>query len=414
MQQMQLVAKTGHPDFLDLPWGTPLEKWESERFVEVVRGIGRHVVRFVDYDGALYALKELPERLAWREYRLLGQLADQSIPVVEAVGVVANRPSEDGQAVLITRYLDFSLPYRTLFTGRGVPDLRNRLLDSLADLLVRLHLAGFFWGDCSLSNALFRRDAGALTAYIVDAETGEIHPELSEGQRRHDLELANENIAGELMDLEVTVGFPPDLDPVETAGEICSRYEALWTEVTREEVFGPDERYRVDDRLHRLNELGFDVEEVELRGDDHELRLRVTPQVVEPGHHQRRLLMLTGLHVQENQARRMLNDLYSFRAYLERKDGRQLPEPVVAHRWLVEVYEAALAQVPADLRPKLEPAEIFHEILEHRWYLSEEAGRDVGLDAAVRSYVETVLRSVPDERTVLSGDLEPEEPDLGV
>jgi hypothetical protein len=407
--QLQLVAKTGHPDFLDLPWGLPLEEWESERFVEVVRGIGRHVVRFVDYDGALYALKELPERLAWREYRLLGELADQSIPVVEAVGVVAHRATEDEQAVLITRYLDHSLPYRTLFTGRGVPDLRNRLLDSLADLLVRLHLGGFFWGDCSLSNALFRRDAGALTAYVVDAETGELHPELSDGQRRHDLEIARENVAGELMDLEVTVGFPPELDPVETAGEICSRYESLWSELTREEVFGPNERYRVDERLRRLNDLGFDVDEVELRGDDRELRLRVTPQVVEPGHHQRRLLMLTGLNVQENQARRLLNDLYSFRAYLERKEGRQLPESVVAYRWLTEVFEAAIAAVPADLRAKLEPAEIFHEILEHRWYLSEEASRDVGLDAAVRSYVDTVLRLAPDERNVLADGAEPEE-----
>ncbi len=407
--QLQLVAKTGHPDFLDLPWGLPLEEWESERFVEVVRGIGRHVVRFVDYSGALYALKELPERLAWREYRLLGELADQSIPVVEAVGVVAHRATEDEQAVLITRYLDFSLPYRTLFTGRGVPDLRNRLLDSLADMLVRLHLAGFFWGDCSLSNALFRRDAGALTAYLVDAETGELHPELSDGQRRHDLELARENVAGELMDLEATVGFPPDLDPVDTASEICSRYEALWSELTHEEVFGPNERYRVDQRLQRLNELGFDVDEVELRGDDRELHLRVIPQVVEPGHHQRRLLMLTGLHVQENQARRLLNDLYAFKAYLERKEGRQLPESVVAYRWLSEVFEAAIAAVPPDLRPKLESAELFHEILEHRWYLSEEAGRDVGLDAAVRSYVDTVLRTAPDERNVFSEAEEPED-----
>src|SRR5436190_12785434 len=188
--RFQLVAKTGHPDFLDLPWDRPLEEWESDRLVEVVRRIGRHVVRFVDYDGSLYALKELPERLARREYRLLGELADQSIPVVEAVGVVAARATEDEQAVLITRYLDFSLPYRTLFTGRGVPDLRNRLLDSLADLLVRLHLGGFLWGDCSLSNTLFRRDAGALSAYVVDAETGELHPTLTDGQREQELQIA--------------------------------------------------------------------------------------------------------------------------------------------------------------------------------------------------------------------------------
>ena len=409
--RFQLVAKTGQPDFLDLPWETPLEDWESDRLVEVVRGIGRHVVRFVDYDGALYALKQLPEPLARREYRLLGELADQSIPVVEAVGVVFSRATEHDEAVLITRYLDFSLPYRSLFTGRGIPDLRNRLLDSLAELLVRLHLGGFFWGDCSLSNALFRRDAGALTAYLVDAETGELHSELSEGQQRYDLEIAQENVAGELMDLEAAaVGFPPDLDPIETAGEIGSRYASLWSELTREEVFGPNERYRVDERLHRLNELGFDVEEVELVGGVGELRLRLTPQVVESGHHQRRLHTLTGLHVQENQARRLLNDLRSFRAYLEQEEGRQLPESVVAYRWLSEVFEAAITLVPGDLRGKLEPPELFHEILEHRWYLSEEAGRDVGLEAAVGSYVDQVLRLAPDERNVFRDPVAPEEP----
>jgi hypothetical protein len=404
---VQLVARTGQPDFLDLPWDVPLEDWESERLVEVVRGIGRHVVRFVDYDGRLYALKELPARLAEREYRLLRELEAQSMPVVDAVGVVSGAGIPEGQAVLITRHLDFSLPYRSLFTGRGVIDVRNRLLDALAELLVRLHLGGFFWGDCSLSNALFRRDAGALSAYLVDAETGELHPELSDGQRTHDLDMAEENVAGELMDLRAAaIGMPPDLDPIETATEIRRRYESLWCELTREEVFGPDERFRVDDRLRRLNALGFDVEEIELIGGDGELRLRLTPHVVEPGHHQRRLLALTGLDVQENQARRLLNDLRSFRAYLEREEGRQLPQSVVAYRWLSEVFERAVSLVPEELRSKLEPAELFHEILEHRWYLSEAAGRDVGIEAAVPDYVESVLRLVPDERSVLAEDAE--------
>ena len=68
--RLQLIARTGHPDFLDLPWDEPLEAWEHERLVEVVRGIHRHVVRFVEYEGRpgpkLYALKELPVELARR------------------------------------------------------------------------------------------------------------------------------------------------------------------------------------------------------------------------------------------------------------------------------------------------------------------------------------------------------------
>ena len=384
----------------------PLAEWECENLVEVPRGIHRNVVRFVSYGQSLYALKELPERLARREYRLLRELADALVPVVEVVGVVTDRATDDAEAlpaILITRHLDFSLPYRTLFTGRGVPDLRNSLLDALAELLVRIHLAGFFWGDCSLSNTLFRRDAGTLSAYLVDAETGELHPQLSDGQRTHDLTVAAENVGGELMDLEAAdVALPHDLDPVATADEILRRYEALWAEVTREEVFGPDEAYRIDDRLRRLNELGYDVDEIELIGDGDLRRLRLNPRVVEPGHHRRRLLTLTGLDVQENQARRLLNDLARYRATLSRQDARPpAPEQVVAFRWLTEVFEPSIAAVPSGLRGKREPAELFHEILEHRWFLSEAASRDVGVEVAVASYVADVLSHAPDERALL-------------
>jgi Domain of unknown function (DUF4032)/Lipopolysaccharide kinase (Kdo/WaaP) family len=402
--RLQLIARTGHPDFLDLPWEEPLEDWESERLVEVVRGIHRHVVRFVEYDGPLgpmlYALKELPAPLARREYTLLRRLAADEMPVVEAVGVVTDRDG-DLEAVLITRHLDYSLPFRTLFARGSVPDLRRRLLDAGAELLVRLHLGGFFWGDASLSNILFRRDAGALAAYLVDAETGELHPSLSEGQREHDLLIAEENVTGELADVEAELGREGELEPEATAAELVERYTSLWEDLTRDELFGDDTRYRIDDRLRRLNELGFDVEELELVAGDDGYRLRLNPRVVEPGHHRRRLHALTGLNAQENQARRLLNDLARFRAELDRESGRPVPETVAVHRWLSEVFEPAVAAIPSDLWGKRDAAEVFHEALEHRWFLSQQAGEDVGLMPAVKAYVDDVLRHAPDERAVL-------------
>ncbi|HWG55489.1 MAG TPA: DUF4032 domain-containing protein [Gaiellaceae bacterium] len=398
--RLQLVARAGQPDFLDLPWATPLAEWSSERLVEVTRGIHRHVVRFVEYSGEIYALKELPPDLARREYRLLRGLAQEEIPVVDVVGIVSDRPG-DLDGVLITRHLDYSLPFRTLFARGSLPDLRRRLLDAGAELLVRLHIGGFFWGDCSLSNTLFRRDAGALAAYLVDAETGELHPSLSDGQRRHDLLIAEENVVGELSDLEAELERPGELHPEETATELVARYESLWSELTREEKIGEQPRLDIDRRLRRLNELGYDVEEVELVAEEDGYRLRLSPRVVEPGHHRRRLLALTGLHAQENQARRLLNDIASYRAYLEQLTGRAHPETVVIHRWLAEVFEPAVAAVPPELWGKREAAEVFHEALEHRWYLSQEQGADVGLMAAVEDYVESVLRHAPDERAVL-------------
>jgi Domain of unknown function (DUF4032)/Lipopolysaccharide kinase (Kdo/WaaP) family len=399
--QFHLVARTGHPDFLDLPWQDPLEEWQSERLVRLIRGISRHVVRFVEYDGALYALKELPERPARREWTLLRRLEGQNLPVVEAVGIVTGRGG-DLDAVLITKHLEFSLPYRALFAGSGIPDLRTHLLNALVELLARLHLRGFFWGDCSLSNTLFRRDAGALSAYLVDAETGELHGALSDGQRGYDLDIAQLNIVGELLDVEAEVGsLPRDLDVDETGEEIVRRYEALWAELTREEVFGTNERYKLDERLHRLNQLGFDVEEIQLEATGKGYRLRLDPLVVEPGHHRHRLLRLTGLDAQENQARRMLNDIARFREALERKQGRALPESVVASNWREEVFEPTIAAIPEELQGRLPAAEIFHQVIEHRWFLSEKAGTDVGIREAARSYVESELPQRPPERVML-------------
>jgi len=400
VSSFQLVARTGHPGFLDLPWELPLEEWQSERLVNLIRGISRHVVRFVDYDGRLYALKELPERPARREYGLLRRLEGQGLPVVDAVGLVTGR-QDDLDAVLITRHLDYSLPYRVLFSGRAIPDLRTHLLNAFAELLTRLHLRGFFWGDCSLSNTLFRRDAGALSAYLVDAETGELHDRLSDGQRAYDLELAQMNVVGELLDVAAEVGLPPDLDPDETGAEVVDRYEALWSELTREEAFGPDERFKLEERLERLNALGFDVDEIQLDATPQGYRLRLDPHVVEPGHHRHRLLRLTGLDTQENQARRMLNDIARYREALERKEGRTVAESVAASRWREEVFEPTVAAVPEVLWGRLPAAEVFHQVLEHRWFLSEAAGKDVGIEKAVRSYVESELPQAPSERVVL-------------
>ena len=404
VDRFRLTARLGHPDLLDLPWDRPLESWDDPRIVHVVRGISRHVVRFIALGGGVYALKETEEAPAQREYSMLRLLAEVDVPSVEAVAVLSGRRDDAGDplpAVLVTRHLDFSLPYRYLFAGRGSPDVRRRLIDAMALLLVRLHLEGVFWGDCSLSNTLFRRDAGALSSYLVDAETAEVQPRLTSGQRGHDLSLATENIAGELLDLAAAERLPSDVDPMEAAADLEQAYTGLWTELTREDWIDPDERYLVDNRVERLHQLGFDVEEFEFVSTEGGHRLRIRPQVVEPAHHARSLERLTGLRVQENQARRLLNDITGFRAWLDRQRDAPVPLAVAAARWLTEVFEPAVALVPKELAGRLEPAEVFHEMLEHRWFLSEARGHDVGAQDAMRSYVDTVLRFVPDERSLL-------------
>jgi hypothetical protein len=383
---------------LSLPWAEPLEEWRDERLVEIrQRGISRHVVRFVADNGVLYALKSISERLARREYRLLRALAELGVPAVEVVGVAVGL-GKGADAILVTKFLTFATTYRAVFSSpRGGGPPTDKLLGALAELLVRLHLSGFFWGDCSLSNTLFRYDAGTLEAYLVDTETSEKHPELTSGQRRYDVELAVERVYGELLDLQAGDLLPAGLDPLEAVEELQLGYERLWDELTREEIIPVSEqRFRIAERLRRLNELGFAAEEVELISTPAGNRLRVRTRVADSGDQARKLFLRTGVEAGENQARRLLNDIASFRAYLEQKGRRPVSEIAATNRWLAEVYDPVVEAIPAGLRGRLAPAEVFHEILEHRWYMSELAGQDVGTSAAARSYFERVLPHAPE------------------
>ena len=398
---MRITSAFFDPGLVDLPWATPLEDWPADRLVALPRGISRHVVRFVNLDGTVYAVKETGERVAQREYDLLRTLERIGAPSVEAVAIIADREDSAGEPlepVLVTRHLQFSLPYRALFSHTLRPDTMNRLLDALAALLVRLHVSGFFWGDVSLSNTLFRRDAGAFAAYLVDAETGVYHTTLSTGQRTEDVEIARVNIFGEMLDLQAAGLLYESIDPETVSDDVVRRYESLWHEITYEQQVpgGRELRHHVEKRIRRLNELGFDVGELQLSAVDGGEVYLVRPKVVDAGHPSRRLPRLTGLDAEENQARKLLNDLDTYRAETDLDDEQQ-----AAHRWLTEVFEPVVRAVPAGLGGKLEPTELFVQVIEHRWRLSEETGRDVGLAPAVQSYLADVLAHRPDEQAVL-------------
>ena len=222
-----------HAELAALPFRERLEDWDLDGMHGVL-GLHRHVVRLIELDDVSYVIKELPDALVEREYRLLRALADDGLPTAEVVAALTGKP-DDVDGMLITRHLDYSLPYRTLLAGRGltIPYLGERMLDALVGLLVRLHLAGFYWGDCSLSNTLFRRDAGALSAYVIDLETGERYPSLTAGQRQLDLNIATENVAGGLLDLQMGGRLAADIDPWEVSTQIEERYTLAVDRVDR-------------------------------------------------------------------------------------------------------------------------------------------------------------------------------------
>jgi hypothetical protein len=394
---LHIVANRPDPALLRLPWATRLEEWDDEYVVPLPRGLSRHVVRIVRLGTRTYAIKETVEEIAFKEYHLLRDLNRLGLPAVVPQGVVTGRVDDRGEelpAALLTEHLQFSLPYRSLFAHGLTADNVPSLMDALVVLLVRLHLESFFWGDVSLSNVLFRRNAGGFAAYLVDAETGELRGSLSQQMRDYDLTIATENVFAELLDLQASGSLDEHAEALEIASSIRERYAALWAELTDVEEFSADEMWRIEQRIERLNDLGFDVDELDIVTDIGGDQVRIQPKVVELGHHRRELQALTGLNVEDGQARRLLNDIAAFTAHYDL--GRE-DRTLVANRWLTRTWEPLIAMIPPEHRGKLPPAEFFHEVLVHRWYLSEQAGHEVGIFDTARDYIERVLPHRPDE-----------------
>jgi hypothetical protein len=395
-----------------LPWSTPLEQWPEDPTLALQRGISRHVVRLVRAPGSeedeIYAVKETIPEIAEREYQILRELSHRGAPAVEPVAVVEGRSEGEGHgendelpAALVTRFLPFSSPYRVILSGALGGKVTGfeieNMASALALLLVRLHLLGFWWGDCSLSNTLFRRDADSFAAYLVDAETGEFHQSLSKGQREHDLEIAHFNVAAELEDISLSDVIYPGLDPIRASDAVIRRYRRLWSAITEPRSLDASDRQAVERAMRTVQDLGFAVEEVEISYDEDGQHLNFTPKVVAADYHKVRIFNLMGIHVEEVQAKRLLA---SFDRYYSRIQEPRPAREEAAKVWLEQVFHHVVGQVPTSLRGRIEDAQLFHEVLEHRWYLGERAGRDVGLEFATSDYIASILPSRMDSGTL--------------
>lgn len=379
----------------NLPWEKPLEEWPEDPSLTAQRGISRHIVRLVrstpDPDSEIYAVKETVEEFATREYEALRELGLRGAPSVSQVAIVNGRLTQSGEELpcaIVTRFLPYSLPYRVVLSGDVTQHDITNMANALAYLLVRLHLLGFWWGDCSLSNTLFRRDADGFAAYLVDAETGEFQKNLSNGQREHDLELARFNVAAELEDLKLAGVLFPAMDPIRASESVITRYRKIWKALSEPQVLPANDRHAVERAMRSLQDIGFAVEEVDLQLAGDKSTLTFIPKLVAPNYHSMRLKELMGLETEEFQAKRILASFDRFRS---REITRTPDKHEAAQRWLHEVFNKVVGSVPPDLQGRVEDAQLFHEVLEHRWYLGEQAGSDVGLEKATADYIESVL-----------------------
>jgi hypothetical protein len=397
MRAPEFRLRTPSAGLLGLPWDRPLEGWTvpDVPLRDIAVGPSRHLVKFVDADGALWAVKDMPARIAVKEYDVLRRLEEMGLPAVRPAGVVL-QPEFD-TAILVTRYLEGSWQYRRLFL-RLPPDQpkhRARLLDAMAGLLVELHRHGVFWGDCSLANTLFSRDGQVLQAWLVDAETSEVHPQLSDGQRQFDLDILVENVAAGKLDLAAWLDRPAELEDslIAEAQDIPNRYQQLWDVLHEQPVFDFTDRYRVESTIRRLNDLGFAVEEVSLQpvSDSSPNRLRLNVAVGDRRYHAQHLHELTGMDVGEGQARILLGDLHTYQAQLCQEAGHDVDESTAARLWVIEVATPTMHRAHDAINNAGTAIQAFCDLLEIRWLLSECAGRDVGTERALAALAREVI-----------------------
>ena len=197
---------------LDLPWELPLADWPAElRFSELPVGPSRHLVRFLASSGGLYAVKEEPLEIA--APRVRGPAPSRGAACRRSTPVGRRRaPADDGRSSSPVPGQLAPVPAPAQRFPLGPGRVRGRLLDAMAWLLVDLHRGGVFWGDCSLANTLFRRDGDRIQAFLVDAETSEVHPLALGRPAPHDLEILVENVGYGLADRGDAPGRPEDVD----------------------------------------------------------------------------------------------------------------------------------------------------------------------------------------------------------
>lgn len=383
----RFVIRSGNPDFLDLPWEEPIYDWEHERLVEMPTGIHRHPVVFVAYDEGVFAIKELPRRIAENEYDVLRLLEERTHRAASPAGWVerpwVDRHSEQAAAV-ITRYVRHSFPYRRLVTGLGFGERRDHMLDSVASLLAELHLAGLYWGDCSLSNLLYRWDAGLIEAIMIDGETSMLKEQLSDGQRAEDLTIMIENVAGEMADIAAENEGDIDAADLGLGQDIAKRYEALWAELTEQLVIGRNETFKIRQRIERLQSLGFAVDDFVLEPAEEGRLVRMNVSVGGRTFHADRLSQLTGIEASENQARVILGDL----SYYQARTGVSTEtERVLANmKWLSQCFEPLVRRILKKW-PEADPVQRYCDFLHNRLLMAQEQGSDVDNDEAFERWM---------------------------
>jgi hypothetical protein len=356
------------PEYLQeidsLPWNQPLDQWNPKQinFLDVRKGTSKHTVRFIKTKNHSFAIKQTNPISAYFENESLIKLLQMGIHALKPVGYIFYKKNlfmkdsdpDNVLAFLITLLEEKSIPHSILFGWDFTEQNRKIIFEASAELLANLHYNQIFWGDASLSNILVKfikikdengRTFTELKAFLSDAETISFLKEISDEQKQADIQ------------------------------NFISSIEEVSRSFTSKKMLNPPE----DDKIFFTN-----------RYNDFLALLQKIKQFED----------ITGLKVRKHFYR--ITDQYSIDSiikqieehkwYMSEKASKEIDMKTAALDWIKNIYEPTINEFNQfklfDLFPKTNSLKLYVDIMAHKYYISLENKKDVGISFAIKSYCE--------------------------
>lgn len=367
-------------DYLDrLPWQYPIDEWQQHgvKHLHIKRGLSRHPVVFVKVEDKNFVVKQIGFEVAQREIDNYKEMLRRGIPTLIPVGCVAREEEpltietpvgtiyeRNLTGHTVTLLIDHVLPDSQLYRRPFKFENRRRIWDAVVDLFVELHANGIYWGDASLANTLIKfykveiphlGKKTQLQAFLADAETVEIHDSISDSLRQADIDFF----------LEAMEWLDEDL---RASG------------VSRDELATEQDKIYIQTQYARLYETAW-------RGRDFE--------------------NLSGLNIKKLLGAvrdpayfdTLQKHIAEHKWYLSERRQLEVAFAEAAQDWLQKIFipvcELLKREGVLDFFPGKTAAEFYVEIMNHKYVLSREKGRDVGLIYATRDFAKKFGHAPP-------------------
>lgn len=353
-----------------LPWHLPLALWEDQgvMIIPVKSGLSRHLVRFVEVKNKRFAIKETTLHSAQREYRSYVELTRIGIPTLIPAGVIARHDGIDvvdtpigrqhqtrETGYLVTELMEKVVPDSFLYRRGFSRQNRNRIWEAVITLFVQLHSNGVYWGDASLANMLIHftsesvPELGARTrlrAILADAETVEIRPSITQSLRLADVEFFLESMHWTEADLQASGIIREPVLSQEEHRFFLERYRDRYAVEQEQRSFELITHIDVDTLLGNFDAKGY--------------------------------------------GQTLLQHINEHKWYLSERKKKEIPLVDAAEDWYKNVFKPVCRIFQEygmlEFFPDKTASSLYVEIMEHKYFMSQQEKRDVGLVAAVEHY----------------------------